>query len=407
MMPTPRAWIEVDLRSVRHNVRYIRSVVGRDIGIMAVVKSNAYGHGLVPVAKALIGTGVSCLGVTQPQEGLELRDAGVTLPILVMGPTDPWEIAESVRRRLTLTAYSETFARRVAVAARSLGVPAAIHVKVDTGMGRMGVWCADAPELVGRLTTIRPLLVEGIYTHFPDAEGDPAFTQEQIRLFQRVIDRVAERGIDIRWRHAANSAALFRYPKARFNLVRPGLALYGLRAGASQAAAARLEPALSLKARVTDVRLVPAGRSISYGRTYVTQRPTRIATLPIGYADGYSRALSNRAAILVNGRRASVAGRVCMDFTMVDVGRVGPVRPGDEVVLLGRCGDQRVGAEELARLEGTIPYEVVCGLSARLARIYRGRAILVAPRSLKQSSALATVGSSGAPYAMLGELDRT
>ncbi len=366
---------------------------------MAVVKSNGYGHGMVPLARALARSGVQYLAVTQPQEGLELREAGLRLPILVMGPTDPWEIAEAVRRRLTLTAYSEIFAHRVARSARRLGIRARIHVKVDTGMGRMGVWATEAPSLVATVARIKPLLIEGIYTHFPNAEEEPGFTNEQVRLFQQVIDQVAKRGCVIRWRHAANSAALLQYPQARFNLVRPGLALYGLRSTPSVGTGVRLEPALSLKARVTDVRLVPAGRSISYGRTYVTQHPTRIATLPIGYADGYSRALSNRATILVGGHRASVAGRVCMDFTMVDVGRCGPVRPGDEVVLIGRAGargvvpstdliprdprqetssssdsrragDQEIRAEDLAQLVGTIPYEVVCALSPRLPRVY-------------------------------------
>ena len=395
MTTKPRAWIEVDLGAIARNARRLRAVAGRGTGLMAVIKSNGYGHGLVPVARAFVRAGANYLAVTQPQEGLELREAGIRLPILVMGPTDPWEIAEAVRRRLTLTVYSEIFAQRVARPARRLGIRARIHVKVDTGMGRMGVWATEAPSLVASVARIKPLLIEGIYTHFPNAEEEPGFTNEQVRLFQQVIDQVAKRGCAIHWRHAANSAALLQYPQARFNLVRPGLALYGLRSTPSVGIGVRLEPALALKARVTDVRLVPAGRSISYGRTYVTQRPTRIATLPIGYADGYSRALSNRATILVNGRRASVAGRVCMDFTMVDVGRCGPVRPGDEVTLIGRAGDHEIRAEELAQLVGTIPYEVVCALSPRLPRVYR--ATSAAPALRERALAERAVVTPDAP----------
>ena len=262
-------------------------------------------------------------------------------------------------------------ARAINKVAPKLNRKARVHIKVDTGMGRIGVWHEEAFDFVREVTNLKNIFVEGLYTHFSIAGRDKFFTNYQIDSFTSLLKDLKLLDIEIPYRHAANSIAAVNLKKSHLNLVRPGIVMYGMYPKRSFVRKLRLAPSLSLKTRIVFLKKTPAGRSISYGRTYITQRPTIIATLPIGYADGYGRILSNRAKVLVRGQRAPVVGKVTMDQTMIDVGHIEGVSLGDEVVLIGRQGDGEIRCEELARLAGTIPYEIVCSISGRVPRIYR------------------------------------
>jgi len=333
---------------------------------MFVVKANAYGHGAEACARAAErARAADWLGVSSVEEGIALRDAGVRLPVLILGSLYPFEsVLAAVAHDLTPVVASAESARRVADVASRLRRSISIHVKVDTGMGRIGVRPEAAPDLLRRLAALRLVRVQGIYTHLSGAEDDPRFTAVQLRSFRRVLAALSREGRRPPLAHAANSAAALRYPAARFDLVRPGLAAYGLYPG--------FEPALSLKSKIVFLKTVPRGAPISYGSTWRARRPSRIATLPVGYGDGYARALSNRAQVLVGGRRCPVVGSITMDQTMVDVTGAPDARVGDDAVLIGRQGRAEVPAAELARLAGTIPYETVTALSSRVPRVAAG-----------------------------------
>ncbi|MDK2880862.1 MAG: alanine racemase [Clostridia bacterium] len=367
------AWIEIDLSALCSNVRELRRVANPSAAVMAVVKANGYGHGLEEVSRAALKSGASWLGVALLQEALALREKGITAPILVLGYT-PTEYAEDVVRNdvsQTVTAWEDAVA--LAAAARRLGKRAKVHIKIDTGMGRLGFYPnRDTLEVICRLARLPGLEVEGIYTHFATAdEEDKSYTEEQFARFQCLLKELAARQLFIRWKHCANSAALLDLPFTHLDLVRPGIAIYGYYPSSHvRHDLISLKPVMSLKARLAFVKEVPAGSRISYGGTFVTRQRTRIATVPLGYGDGYSRLLSGKSEVLVKGVRAPVVGRICMDQLMVDVGHIPDVKQGDEVVLLGRQGEEEITAEELAKKLGTISYEVLCMLSVRLPRIY-------------------------------------
>ncbi|MGB9920280.1 MAG: alanine racemase [Moorellales bacterium] len=367
-------WAEVDLGAVAHNVAEIRRVVGPGVGIMAVVKADAYGHGLEAVARTVVAAGAQWLAVAVPEEAFRIRALGLRLPILVLSHTPAPVLAEAIRQDLRLTLYSPRQVRELVDVARAVGRRVKVHVKVDTGMGRLGFsWEESGVREI--LAALEPpeLEPEGVFTHFACAdEPDPAFTWEQWHRFRRVLAALEQAGKHFAYRHAANSAATLAFPQTHLDLVRPGLALYGLYpANGAGRERVRLVPAMSLKARPIFLKEVPAGTPLSYGRTYVTTRPSRIAVLPLGYADGYSRLLSNRAEVLVRGRRVPVVGRVCMDHTLIDVTEVPEAAEGDEVVLFGRQGEAFLPVEELAEKTGTISYEVLCRIGSRVPRVYR------------------------------------
>ncbi len=365
--------IEVDLAALVHNLHEIRKKVGAQCKIMAVVKANAYGHGAVSVASALARTGADWLGVASAEEGIELRQAGLSLPILVMGGILEPELEALAVYQLTPVVYHPEMIPLLEDTAARSGKPIKIHVKVDTGMGRLGLAPDIAASFIQEIAQRGRLTVEGLMTHFAEAElEDQTFVQEQIQKFRRVLKDLNNRGIKIPLSHLANSAAILHHPTAYFQMVRPGIALYGYAPGTGTSNRPDLKPCLQLVTRIVQVKRVPKGTGISYGRSFVTQRESLIASLPIGYADGYSRRLSNRGQVIIHEQRAPIVGRVCMDMTMVDVTEVPDVRFGDPVVLLGQQGKQAITADEIAHWTDTISYEVLSILNPRITRKYTG-----------------------------------
>jgi alanine racemase len=358
--------VEVDLDAVRHNVRTLTPPGSQ---VMAVVKGDAYGHGAVPVARAALGAGATWLGVALVEEGIELRDAGIDGPILVLSEFPPGSEKDALACELTPTVYSEAGVASVAEAATAVGHPTAVHLKVDTGMHRVGLWPPEAAPEFARRILDADLTLGGMWTHFASAESDDHMTREQLDRLLRAAAAVRAAGIEPALVHAANSAATIRFPESHLDLVRPGVAIYGLAAGPRLDAG--LRPALSWRSAVTMVKRLPAGERISYGQTYVLERDTTVATIPVGYEDGFSRLLSNRAEVLIHGVRRRVAGTVTMDQIVVDCGDDEPAL-GDDVVLIGVQGDERITAEELAGHIGTIGYEIVCAISSRVPREHRG-----------------------------------
>ncbi len=360
----------IDMQALTRNFEEARRrSPGRKI--LAVVKAQAYGHGAVPVSRHFLGLGADMLGVALVEEGRELRSAGIEAPILVMGAIFPEQAETIVTLRLTPAVFSLDVAGAISAAARAVQVQTALHVKIDTGMGRVGIQPEAASAFIERLLSLGNLKVEGLMTHFADADlRDKQFASEQMDRFETLLRTLDGKGISIPLRHAANSAAVLDYGRALFTLVRPGLMLYGYNPLEARMQGGDLEPVLSLVTRVAYLKKVPADVPISYGRTFITKRESLIATIPIGYADGFSRSLSNRGEALVRGVRVPVAGRICMDMCMLDVTDVPDVREGDEVVMIGKQGNERITADDIAFKTGTIPYEVLCGISNRVPRIY-------------------------------------
>jgi alanine racemase len=355
----------VDLGAIRHNVRVLKPERSE---FMAVVKANGYGHGDVPVARTALEAGATWLGVAAIEEGARLRDAGIEAPILMLSEFPPGTERDGLEAGLTPTLYTEQGLRALAAAGRG---SVAVHVKVDTGMHRVGL----APERIEsfvRQAASAGLTLEGLCTHFAKAEdvGDP-LSRQQLEIFRDVAGRLARMGVRPRYLHAANSAATIALPDSHLDIVRVGLATYGLSPGPNLPNMPPIRPAMMWRSAVSMSKRVAAGEGISYGHQYRLDRDSTIATVPVGYADGYSRRLSGRAHVIIRGRRFPVAGSVTMDQIMVDCGDH-PVEPGDEVVLIGRQEDEEISAEELAEWSGTITYEVVCGVSERVPREYVG-----------------------------------
>lgn len=371
-IPTYRpTWAQIDLRAIRHNFIQIKKALSKNTKILAVVKADAYGHGIVEVSKTLSDMGIEFFGVATTDEGIALRRASIKNAILILGSILPKESRMIVRNNLTPTVCTKELARSLNNEAKAQKKTLDIHVKVDTGMGRLGVWHDEAIAFFEYLAGLKSLKIEGVFTHLSSADEDePYFTDTQIENFYGLIFDLGNYGFSIKYRHIANSVGLIRFRKSHMNLVRPGLMLYGIYPKDNLRDEIHLKPALSLKTRITYLKKTPAGRALSYGRTYITPRPTVIATLPIGYGDGYMRALSNRAYCLIKGKRCPIVGRVCMDQVLIDVGEVKNVKVGDEIVLIGSCGSDRITAEELAGWANTIPYETVCAISDRVPRIY-------------------------------------
>jgi alanine racemase len=372
MLPN-RSWAEVDLDRIGHNARRVRALTRKTAEVMGVVKADAYGHGVSRVVPVLLENGVTRLAVSMLDEALELRRQGVAVPILVLGYTDPRRADEIISGNVTQTVYSRDLARSLSDAACRMGREARIHIKIDTGMGRVGFLAGF--EAVRDTTWIHGLpaiVIEGAYTHFASAdEEDPAYTIRQHALFTGVCSELDACGVTIPIKHVCNSAAILRFPAMHMDMVRAGLILYGMLPSPFCGGDHGLLPAMTLKSNVVLCKAVEAGSPISYGRTYVTPGPTRIATIPIGYADGYPRSLAGKASVLVGGRRAPLAGRICMDMCMADVGGLPcTVSVGDEVVLFGRQGEGEIPVEEIGEWMGTINYEVTCLIGRRVPRAY-------------------------------------
>jgi len=365
----PPVWIEVDLQVVQQNFRKIRRFVSPHVKVLTVVKANAYGHGLLPVARALMEAGTDHLAVANVVEAVALRRAGVSGKLLVLGQLLPEEAPLVVRHGLTQAIGDLGAAKALSREASLQEKRVSIHLKVDTGMGRYGVWHEEAVSLFRRLVELPGLVQEGIFTHLSSAGQNAPATEEQLEGFSQLIQRLEKARLPIGIRHAANSVGMLRFPGSHWDLVRTGLLVYGV-SPVKDSQPIEIRPALSLKSRVRFLKTLQPDQAVSYGGTWKAQRRSLIATVPVGYAHGYTRALSNKAQLLVRGRRAPVVGRVTMEDLMCDVTDIPGAQIGDEVVLIGRQGGEQVTAEELARHARTIPYEILVGLSPSIPRRY-------------------------------------
>jgi len=364
---------EVDLGALAYNYHQLRRFAPASVKFLAVVKADAYGHGAIPVSKKLEGLSADFLGVAWVQEGIELRNGGIKKPILVLSGIYEEEVEEVLDYNLTPMVYRLEIAQALSSAASKRGKKVPVHLKVDTGMGRIGVLAEEAPAFANRVRQFENLEIEGIASHLSTAdEGDSAFASMQLERFSRTIEEMKRLAIDPPFCHIANSAALVNLPAAHFTLVRPGIMLYGSYPSPSLKDKVSLRQVMSWKSHIADLKKLPAGYPISYGRTFITQRPSLIAAIPVGYADGYNRLFSNRGEVLIKGMRAPVAGRVCMDWTMVDVTAITGVEVGDEVVLMGSQSGQEITPEEMGGWIGTISYEILCSVGKRVSRIYKG-----------------------------------
>ncbi len=373
MRPERPTWVEVDLSAIGNNTRRIKQLVGPQVRVLVSLKADAYGHGALKVARTVLHNGASMLGVATVSEATPLREAGITAPILVFGYVPPWQMREAVRLGVTITLYSIEAAHALSRAALALDKIVRVHAKIDTGMARLGVRAEQLDEILTLIRTIvaQPELeFEGLYTHMASADSsDQTYSHLQLSRFQRVLDLLEEKGLRPPIVHAANSAATLSLPESHFDMVRPGIAIYGLDPSADLPLPEGFRPALSFKTQVSQVKMVPAGECISYGCTYVTERPTRIAVLPAGYADGFRRSPQNWGSVLIHEQEAPLLGRICMDQCMVDVTDIPQTRVGDEVVLIGRQGQVTMSAEKVAERLGTVNYEVVSEILARVPRV--------------------------------------
>jgi alanine racemase len=370
-------WVEVDLDRFHANLDAIQALIGPDRGILLVAKADAYGHGAREMAAAAEAHGVGQLGVATLHEGLQLRLAGIRLPIVCLSPLLPAEIDDAVANAIDPTVGDEDFARELSAAATRAGKPVRFHVEIDTGMGRIGVREEHAEAFLASVAALPGLRLASVYTHFPDADGpDLDFARGQVARFGALIERLTARGLQPPRVHAANSAGTLNLPGARLDWVRPGLVAYGVHPPRDESRP-DVRPVMSLRSRLVQVRELPAGASVSYGRTFTTARKSCIGVVPIGYGHGYSWLLSNRGQMLLAGRRVPIVGRVTMDLTMVDVSDVPGAAVGDEVVLFGEQGAAAIAVEEVAAWSETLPYEVMCTIGKRVPRIYRreGRAV--------------------------------
>ncbi|MFC2008887.1 alanine racemase [Chloroflexota bacterium] len=357
----------VDLEAIRRNISGIRERIGTQRRLMAVVKADGYGHGALEVSQAALAGGADCLAVAIPEEGQELRAGGIECPVLVLGLVQPCEAWKTVTAGLEQTVCSVELLDALDQESRNRCVKTSVHIKVDTGMGRIGLAPEDLVEFARRVTSCPSIVLEGVYSHFSCAdERDKAFSRAQVNRFDEVLRALEAVGISVHTRHMANSAAVLDLPEAHFDMVRPGIMIYGLYPSPDVSHSVVLRPAMSFVTRICQVKVVPRGTPIGYGATFVTSKRSTVATIPVGYADGYRRLLSNKAEVLVREKRVPLLGRVAMDMCMIDVTSIPDVRPGDDVVLFG------VGlpVEETASMIGTINYEVVTGIGKRVPRVY-------------------------------------
>jgi len=386
-MPQYATWCEVDLQAMRYNLKQIRKLAGRNefvipsrggkktvqtnlMGILVVIKADAYGHGIVETGLVLNEEGVEIFGVSDINEGISLRDKGIKRPVLLFESTLPEHIPFICEYQLTPTICTLEFAKRLNAYAKKLNKTVRIHVEVDTGMGRLGIWHEEAFDFIKEISTYSQLTIEGVFTHFPVADTDKKFTNRQIEQLYDIVLRLDKAGIIIPYVHASNSMGLLGYKTSAFNLFRPGLMIYGLYPDEQVRDVIQLKPVLSVKSKVIFIKDIDKGRSISYGRSFVAKHKMKVATIPIGYNDGYLREFSNKASVLIDGVRCPVLGKVTMDQIIVDVSKAEHAKIGSIATVLGRQKDESVSADELAGYANTINYEIVCHLGNRLPRVY-------------------------------------
>jgi alanine racemase len=365
--PIRPTWIEIDKTVIAENVRILKGHVGADCALMAVVKANAFGHGAIAVATTALLNGANYLGVATVSEAIELRDAGIDAPILVLGYTPPWAIQQAIRYRLAVTLYDLELARMFDRSAADMNATLITHIKIDSGMGRLGLLPDQVIPFFRSLRNLPHLQAEGVFTHFSAAESDPDYTFEQLRIFLELVTAVKVGGFDLKYIHAANSAATLSYPEAHLNMVRPGMAIYGLSPGVDLLPGMR--PALTWKTTIAQVKRLPPGSYVGYSNAYQTKGQETIAVIPVGYGDGFRRAPHTWGEVLVQGQRAPLVGRVSMDQSMINVTHIPGVTIGDEVVLIGKQGEAQLTTAEVAQKLKTTSYEVVSTILSRVPRI--------------------------------------
>jgi len=368
-----RTIAKIDLAAIRYNISCIKKIVGKERKILAAVKANAYGHGDVEVAKTAVNSGIDYLGVANVEEAIRLRRACINAPILILGCSFKSEIGDILSYNVIPTIVDLDFAKNLNRKAKEFHKKASVHVKVDTGMGRIGPHFEHASNFVKELSKLENLFLEGIFTHFPSSdEANKDFSLLQIKRFKNILNELESSGISIPIKHMANSGAILskNIHDSFFDMVRPGLMLYGAYPSPHVPRDIKLKPALTLKTSVVFIKEAIQGSTISYGRTHTTKQKAILATIPIGYGDGYSRLLSNRGEVLIKGKRAPIVGRVCMDQSIIDVSKIPNVSVGDEVVLIGTQKQERISVEEIAEKTDTIPNEVFCMISKRVPRVY-------------------------------------
>ncbi|MCX5779238.1 MAG: alanine racemase [Firmicutes bacterium] len=369
---TVLSWAEIDLGAIRSNLAGIRSLLAPSTRLMAIVKANAYGHGMLEVARVCLAAGATYLGVANPHEALTLREEGIKAQILVLGYMPEASADSMVENCIDATVFELDTAVALSQAAVRANGEARVHLKIDTGMGRIGLQPDDAAiELIREIALLPGIFIQGIFSHLATADyADKSFARQQFQVFQKFVARLETAGISIPLKHLANSAAIMEMPETHLDMVRAGIITYGLYPSDEvDKSKLAIIPAMRLKSRITLVKSIPAGQSVSYGRTYISKQETKVATVPIGYADGYSRLLSNRSWAVIKGHKVPLIGTVCMDQCMFDVSGLEEVQVGDEVILFGTPEDG-VTADDLAHILGTINYEIVCAPSSRIVRIY-------------------------------------
>lgn len=374
-MDSPLVWAEVDLKAIAHNIRELRRITNPKARLMAVVKANAYGHGIIEVARQSLENGAKVLGVGNIEEGIQIRKAGIDAPVLIFGYTSPVHAKKLIELNLTQTVYSYEVSRELSQAATAYNKKIKVHIKVDTGMGRLGLLREITASSVCEVESISrlPMLeLEGIYTHFATADAlDKSYADKQFEIFMDILNQLRIAGLEIPVTHAANSAAIINMPETHLDMVRAGISIYGLYTSEEvDRSIIKLKPAMSLKTKIIHLKKVPAGFKVSYGITYETEKPTTIATLSIGYADGLNRLLSSKGRMLVCSHSAPIVGRICMDLTMLDVGNIPEIEIGEEVVVFGKQGNASISVDEIASTIKTINYEVVSTIMERVPRIY-------------------------------------
>jgi alanine racemase len=369
-----RAWAEINLDNIAHNVREIKRITNKKTEIMGVVKADAYGHGVMETARTLLDNGVTRLAVSMLDEAIQLRQSGFRVPILILSYTDPRRAEEIILNDVIQTVFSVDLAEALSAAAVKLGRSVKIHIKIDTGMTRVGFMPGySAVKNVVNISRLPGIIIEGLFTHFASAdEKDKTYTYMQFEQFMSICSELSRIGVHIPIKHVCNSAAIIEFPEMHLDMIRPGIILYGLYPSNDvNKEEISLKPAMMLKADIILVKDVEKGTPISYGGVFITKKDSRIATIPIGYADGYSRVLNGKGMVLVNGEPAPVVGRICMDQCMIDVTDLkSEVKVGDEVVIFGKQGSREIKVEDLASQIGTVNYEVVCIVGKRIPRVY-------------------------------------
>ena len=378
MLYGDRTWAEVNLDAIQSNILNIRKNLDSNTKIMAVIKADAYGHGCLETANKLVKTGVDYFAVACVDEALLLRNNGIEEPILILGSTAPERFSEIIDNNITQTVFDYENAKKLSESAQSRGIKAKVHIKVDTGMARLGFIygygeesdCATKREIIN-ITSLPGIDAEGIFTHFALAdEPESDFTEKQFERFMSLVEKLEFEGVKFRYRHCCNSAATIQFPKMHLDMVRPGIIIYGYYPSENVNVKFDLVPAMQFRTRVTNVKKVPKGSPISYGGTFVTDREMTVATIPVGYADGFPRNLGENAKVIVGGKIVPVLGRICMDQCMIDVTSVNNINVSDEVTVFGNQGDSSIPVESVARFSNTINYEILCSVGKRIPRIY-------------------------------------